>query len=272
MAKHIYLSGEELVKFNEKIAKYRVIDGELKVSMPTDARRARLLFSPVAWVKMFGLVDAFATEVQWHGTVERVNENTFFIEDIFVLPHEAGSATVISDQEEYEQALMDLPADVFLRNRFHGHSHVNMSVFPSGVDNTYRKNMINNFSATPSEDEDQFYIFLICNKKREISGQVFDLKYNALYETSDIQIDVDFGTHGSLNGFISDTKKIVKLSTPPVATSYKGDWYEEHGRRYNQHQYLNQSPTPKTETSSYPDVSFETQEEWQKQVLRSNKV
>lgn len=302
MARHIYPTEAELLEIQEKLRKQRGLDGEIKFSLSSDDRKVKVLFAPIAWAKMFKLVDDFTTEVQWHGLVSRLDETSFLIEDILVPPHEASAATVVSDQEEYEKWLEDLPIEVFLKNRFHGHSHVNMGVTPSGVDMGYRKNMINNFSTSPQEDEDQFYIFLICNKRREISGQVFDLTNNALYETNDIRLDVDLGGGTKLSDFIAEAKRVVTAPTTTSYTTQKGGtgWnynggYNGYGGYYGGAKYEDPPkslPNPKTdakpvtkntavkenkpenkqtsiETSRvYPDIPYEKDEEWLDRVFK----
>ena len=138
---------------------------------------------------MYALVHKYGTEVEWHGLVERKGEAEFLIKDILIFPHEVSSATVVSDQRCYEEWLDSLDDETFNACRFHGHSHVNMAVSPSGVDMTYRKNILGNF-ATPGAGDDYFYIFIITNKKGDISGEIYDLSNNALYATNEIEFSV----------------------------------------------------------------------------------
>ena len=133
---------------------------KLKFDSPADDRKAKIIFTPIAWKKMYALVYAFSSEVQWHGTVKRLDKSTFLITDILVFPHEVTGTTVVSDQKEYEDWLDSLNDETFNSLRFHGHSHVDMGVTPSGVDMNYRRNLLNNFGM-PNEESDLFYIFLI---------------------------------------------------------------------------------------------------------------
>lgn len=227
MAKKIFFSDEEINEFLKsaqatlveeclslKKRKFqsdqdKEITFKIKMNEPKNEQRATLLFSASTWAKMYALINTYATEVEWHGTVERVNKNTFCVKDILVFPHSVTGATVTSDQKEYEEWLDTLDNETFNKLRFHGHSHVNMGVTPSGVDMGYRKNVLNNFG-TPTEKTDHFYIFLIGNKKGETSGEIYDLQNNVLYGTSDIDIKVDLGNGEFLNTFLENAKPLVK--------------------------------------------------------------
>lgn len=195
MAKRIYCSDEDIRKFLEtatrelKQTKLHSEDIKVTFSAPHDDRKAKLVFTASAWVKMYALVHKYSTEVEWHGIVERLGETEFLVKDILIFPHEVSGATVTSDQACYEEWLDSLDDETFNACRFHGHSHVNMGVSPSGVDTAYRKRILGNF-ATPSEGDDYFYIFIITNKKGDISGEIYDLSNNALYGTTEITISV----------------------------------------------------------------------------------
>lgn len=187
----------------------REVTLKFKMSDICDNRKANIKFMPKAWIKMRSLVDSFSSEVQWHGTVIRKNENTFIVKDILIFPHEVTGTTVVSNQEGYEEWLNGLDDETFNACRFHGHSHVNMGVTPSGVDMNYRHNVLDNFGL-PSDTTDLFYIFLITNKRGETSAEIYDLQNNALYSTNEIAIDVVVGDDENLSEFISEAKSVVK--------------------------------------------------------------
>jgi len=186
-----------------------------------DHRKAILVFSQKAWIKMYALINNFQSEVEWHGTVERINASSFKISDILIFPHTATGATVTSNQQEYEAWLDSLDDDTFNALRFHGHSHVDMGVTPSSVDETYRNKVLNNFG-TPNDQTDLFYIFLIANKKGAISAEIYDLQNNALYDTEEIVIDVESDDDETLRDFVIEAKETVKTNTQ---TYYSGSGY-----------------------------------------------
>ena len=138
MAKPIYVPQDEATRIIEALRAqilnskcYGSID--IRQNFKSDDRCALLYFTPMAWIKMTALVSEFSTEVQWHGLVRRLSECEFEIYDILVPPHTVTAATVTSDQEKYSNWINGLDDETFNALRFHGHSHVNMPVSPSGL-------------------------------------------------------------------------------------------------------------------------------------------
>ena len=202
-----------------------------KLKEVKDDRKATITFSEKAWMKIFALVHTYSTEVEWHGVVERTAADAFYIEDVLIFPHKVTGATVISDQTEYEKWLDTLDNETFNALRFHGHSHVNMGVTPSGVDMTYRHNILNNFG-TPSETSDLFYIFLIFNKKGDISGEIYDLQNNALYSKSTTADEINIVVEDCdwLTEFLDEAKRVVTESYSGYSGgNYGGSNYGGYG-------------------------------------------
>lgn len=251
MSRRLFASPEEISAFinsaqtqliaeGEQLSKKRFQnekDGEVsftfKLKNQTDNKKAYLTFAPKAYLKMMALVINYSTEVEWHGLVQRVSENEFLISDILVFPHEVTSCTVVSTQKDYEEWLDSLDDETFNSLRFHGHSHVNMAVTPSGTDMNYRKNVINNFGI-PTQGDDYFYIFIILNKRGEISGEIYDLTNNSAYDTNEINILVQTDDDSYLSEFMSEARRVVK---------------EAHSVSYG---YYNSNTTPAV--SSAPQV------------------
>jgi hypothetical protein len=225
MAKPIYMTNDEVEKmvedFKTQLLKTKSFGSiNIKKTISSDARKATVRFTPEAWAMVNILVAGFDTEVQWHGCVRRVSENEFEIYDIIVPPHTVSAATVTSDDEKYSEWLNGLDDEVFNSLRFHGHSHVNMGCAPSGTDMTYRKNIVTQLpSATPDSTDDSFYIFLIFNKKGEWTGQIYDLKYNALYDTDEISVEVRIKENLTLKEFLAEAKKVAVKEQPKTQTS-----------------------------------------------------
>ena len=151
----------------------------LELLFDKDIKKPVVQLSVKAYIKMRMLINECNKEVAWHGTVSR-NDNVYTIEDIFVYPQEAASATVESDDEEYPKWCMQLPDEVINKLRFQGHSHVNMGVTPSSTD----LNNWNEFlSIIPDND---FYIFCISNKRGEYTWCLYDKQNNICFENKDI--------------------------------------------------------------------------------------
>lgn len=187
---------------------------EYKKTLNTEAK-ATLKFADSAYIKMSALVHNFSTEIAWHGIAERLDNNEYIIKDIIVYPQEVTGATVQADEEKYQKWLIELDDDTFNNLRMQGHSHVNMSTTPSGVDDALYEELLAQLS-----DED-FYIFLIWNKKGDKWINIYDMQKNILFETKDITVEVE----ALAEGFITEAKALVesrpvvtKAKTPPAST------------------------------------------------------
>lgn len=150
----------------------------------SEENKPAVVFTLAAYTKMNELITREVGEVGWHGTVTR-QDNTFLITDIVVYPQKVTGATVTTDEVEYGNWLhMDLTDEQINTLRFHGHSHVNFGVTPSGVDTTWYNQILQTLK------EDDYYIFMIKNKRGDIFIEIYDLKNNVIYETKDITIEV----------------------------------------------------------------------------------
>lgn len=149
------------------------------------AKKARIIVSYEAYMKINALIKTCSKEVGWHGLVTRVepgegNEDEVWFElyDIIVFPQTVTGASVTPDATEYALWLQSQPDEVFNDIRFHGHSHVNMGTTPSGTDTTYQDQLLDQVK--------DFYIFGIFNKKGAKNLVVYDVETNVLYENKDI--------------------------------------------------------------------------------------
>lgn len=149
--------------------------------------KAHITLTEQAWEKIKQLVDQCDKEVGWHGTVERTSKNEFTITDILVFPQTVTAATVTSDETKYTMWLMSQPDEVFNKLRFHGHSHVNMGVSPSGVDTKYQDDILKNLN--------DFYIFGIFNKREDNYLIIYDVTNNIVYEDKDIILHTPGGSY-----------------------------------------------------------------------------
>lgn len=224
----------ECVKeFIEALHNLRMTDGKIQYTkiLGMQNRRAKLFFTPNAWTKMQLLVKGFDKEVAWHGVAHRGENHDadeYIISDILVYPQEVTGTTVDTDQEEYEKWLCDLPDEVFNNLRMQGHSHVNMSTSPSGVDTTHQEKILQQL------DEDMFYIFLIWNKSNSSWIKIYDFAKNAMFESSDIDVRI-VGEDFNRGDFMKEARDLVKTPkttyTPgagansPYGSGYGGSYY-----------------------------------------------
>jgi hypothetical protein len=198
-----------------------------------------------AYRKIVALVTGFSDEVGWHGTVSRVGdincagENEFIIEDIFVYPQEVTDSTVNTDQMAYTDWLYKLDDKTFNKIRMQGHSHCNMGVSPSGVDNKHRQKILDQL------EKDMFYIFMIWNKSLSVHTLIYDMAQNILYEDEDV--DVKLIGDDDMDEFLADAK--AKVQKPGYKKSKTGakkqsglqleidDDFEEHENYRQQRLY-----------------------------------
>ena len=158
------------------------------LTIPENAKLPKIYVTAAAYVKMLELVRQSPIEISWHGLVKRdVETNTYLIYDILIFPQINSATTTTADEEGFAKWQTELIKDMNFPIedlRLHGHSHVNMNVFSSGVDDQYQEDILHKV-----EDGD-YYIFLIFNKKSEICALLYDYNQNILFESKDIYFDV----------------------------------------------------------------------------------
>ena len=177
-------------------------------------------FTDEAYDKMMALVNHFSTEIAWHGLVNRIDATHFEIYDIMVYPQTVTGANVETDQAKYQMWLMDPDIhsdEEFSHIRMQGHSHVNMATSPSGVDLSNQERMLDTFSA------DDYFIFLIWNKREEFSARVYDMKANVMYDEKDIKMVCGNNRYGD---FCAEAEKFLEKKTyPQYQTTLYGTSY-----------------------------------------------
>lgn len=144
--------------------------------------------SAEVYTKMYTLVHESPIEISWHGLVNRDKENDIYtIYDILMFPQINGPTTTATEDEEFAEWMTELIMDPeFPINdlRMHGHSHVNMQVFSSGVDDAYQKELI------AKVENDDYYLFLVLNKKQEMCVLLYDFNRQILFHTEDVEVRV----------------------------------------------------------------------------------
>lgn len=261
---------QALREFAEALLRMKMSDGKISYTRPLEdsSRRATVVFTPQAWMKMYMLIMRFNMEVAWHGVAARSEDpdkDEYIISDILVYPQKVSAATVETDQEEYESWLYSQPDEVFNNLRMQGHSHVNMSTSPSGVDTTHQGKIMSQL------EDDMFYIFMIWNKSMDKWIKVYDFAKNTMFETKDVDVRID-GEGWDLAGFITDAKDLVKSSAPTSCTgsgSYGSGYYGGgYGGGYYNGGYSHYTPPAKTaeQPKTEPPKAAEAQQPASKPV------
>lgn len=199
----------ELTEHINKLGRYT--DSEitfkinLKKEITTPTEKPTIYITSKAYLKMLMYILTTNTEIAWHGTVTRKN-NSFLISNVYLYPQTITNITVNTDQDTYQTWLAEIEDDNTVNNmRFQGHSHVNMSTSPSGVDTNLYKDILQTLT------KEDYYIFTIMNKKLEADWYIYDLKTNTLYENTDINIVVlDDTQHNLLENIAEEKAKYCK--------------------------------------------------------------
>lgn len=202
------LRQKALKEFQEKIFNERFSDTKINFSFNlqnntlTENSKAIVNIRPEAWLKMWSLVASESGEIGWHGLVEKKADRIFEITDIILYPQFVTGTTVQTDDVGYGNWLhKELSDDEINALRFHGHSHVNMSTVPSGVDTTWYNDILQGLS------DDDFYIFAILNKREDVFIEIYDLASNTIYEKNDIVINVIMEDNNYLQNWVTQSKK-----------------------------------------------------------------
>ena len=183
-----------------------------KIEKPPEEKKAKVVFTPIAWVKMNELVKEFSSEVAWHFLAKRDEQDPmkFIMYDVIVYPQQVTGATVEMDEIEYGKWLMNLDDDILNHIRGQGHSHVNLGVFASTTDLDHQNKIV---SLMTPESENPFYCFVIINKKGDIHFDLYDIENNIVYEDKDVRFFV-YDQNNDIVAFIDDAKQIVCKPQP----------------------------------------------------------
>lgn len=180
-----------------------------------------------AYVKMRHLVDKTSTEIGWFGTVTKVDSlpNTYIIDDILVYPQTVSGATCEQDEGKMFEFEMSLTTDQVNRKRFQGHSHVNMGVTPSGVDENFYKDLLTQVT--------DYFIILVTNKHNAYHVRFYDVENNILYTDVPIHLMLDDGTEintwyeeeaNKLRTLVSQTQRPVNSNVAGSMLSFSSKY------------------------------------------------
>jgi hypothetical protein len=135
-----------------------------------------IIMTYTVYRKITELVKIVMDEVSWFGTIHMSEDGvSIIIDDIYVPKQEVSGASVHftpDDQAVFYQVILNLPTgmDIVNRMKFWGHSHVNMGVGPSTIDET----QMTSFSEDNTDGEFPFILMGIFNKRGEAR---FDIHY-----------------------------------------------------------------------------------------------
>jgi cation transport regulator ChaC len=146
----------------------------------------RVIFSQKAikWIK--AMVEVHSTEVGWYNLVDKLDDNTYYIRDLFYPDHDLATGTTCEISAKGEADVMNYLVN---NNREEdigkiscwGHSHVNMGVGPSGQDDAQILKLL--------ERGGDFFIRIIVNKKNVINVAVYDRVNNIVFTGLTFEIE-----------------------------------------------------------------------------------
>ena len=176
-----------------------------------------IYISANAYVKMRMLVDQMSTEVGWYGTVTKCPglQETYVIEDILVYPQKVTGATCEQDETKMFDFEMSLTTEQVNTKRFQGHSHVNMGVTPSGVDEQFYQDLLTQVN--------DYFIICITNKKNDYTVRFYDVENNILYTDLELKVLLDDGTDTN-NWFTLVKDQVANKSVVTVDPNKPGNF------------------------------------------------
>lgn len=190
--------------FEAALSKLRASDGKISFTRTLNKvdKKAKIVFSEIAWYKMQAIIRENDKEVGWHGLVHRdIDSDEYYIYDIIIYPQIVTGVNIDPDQVEYQNWLVR--QEHFEDIRMQGHSHVNMGTSPSSVDLNFYSEIISQLK------DDMFYIFVIWNKRGEKTIKIYDFAKNVLFETADCTIEIANDGLG-IQDIIAESKAMVK--------------------------------------------------------------
>lgn len=167
-----------------------------------------LLISAKSFNKMQAVVAACNVEIGWYGFIQELQNNVFYLTDIFVPSQQLVSGATCTIKEEGDNAAIDWEdemrkeyGDGFIR--LWGHSHVDMGVNPSGQDITQFRELKKNLP---------YYFRLIMNKKG-VLGITFSA-FGYEIEISSWEVEPDTSVLEWATEVVSEAKKYSEKNTP----------------------------------------------------------
>lgn len=231
MAKRIRLSKKQqkamVREYAASLAKRTLIDAGWSASKDFEFDnkvKPVIKFTEKALLIIKELVSQCEKEIAWNGLVNYdAGTNTYEVYDILIFPQVVTGTSVNVDETKYAMWLASLTNEQLAHMRFHGHSHVNMGVTPSGIDTGYQNEML-------QMQIKDYYIFMIFNKRGDMNACIYDVENNVAYENKDIIIESESQLNpykDLVKGWIEDYVSApapVSYTRPYNGQQYPGYW------------------------------------------------
>ena len=165
----------------QKVIKYETWQKLYGFKEPEE--KLRIYYTPEAYAKSIKLVNSHPLEIGWNMVVKPYKDG-YKVYDIFVYPQKVSPAYVSVDLGNYGLWKSSLKDDTEANLNGQAHSHVNMSTYPSFVDNGQQQGEI-------KTKKHGFYLFQIWNKRGEINSFFYDIDNGLFYDNDNITITVE---------------------------------------------------------------------------------
>ena len=201
----------------------------------TEVKKPIVYMMANTYLKMLEYVMKCDTEIAWHGTVKRGEgdkKHIFFIKDVYLYPQKIAAATVQVDDTKYTQWSDAQDAETFNNRRFQGHSHVDMNAIYSGTDEANKREFLQDLL------DDDYYIFLVTNKRQEHNFEVYDLAQNIIFENKDIDFRVYLNENTLLESIDDEMNNYLTKPTynfTPATSFYKSPTIPSYGSKTKQY-------------------------------------
>ena len=197
--------------------------------IPKDIKKPVLKITVEAYMRMVQLVLTSPVECSWHALAKRdIENNSYLIYDVLVFPQINSATSTTTDEKDFAewQTKLILDPNFPIEDlRVHGHSHVNMNVFSSGIDDKYQKDLL-----TKVDNED-YYIFLIMNKKMEICIFIYDFLQQVMFDKTDIRFEIIDSEGRDIRTWALDELEqnaITERYTPKSSFKHSATVFEEN--------------------------------------------
>lgn len=164
-------------------------------------KKLKIYYSTKAYIRTIELVKAHPVEIGWNMMMTAFKDG-YRVENIFVYPQKVSSAYISVDLPRYGMWKASLDNRIEARLNGQGHSHVNMSTFPSCVDITQQHDEI-------LSKGHGYYFFQIWNKRNEVNSFFYDITNKIYYTNDDIEIVLE-----DSDEFVEDSFRMVYQEKP----------------------------------------------------------
>lgn len=167
----------------------RPVGAGLTIDLLNNKQWPKVTLTPEAHGKMWALIQACDIEVGWLSTCLKTATGDFVIDDVFVPGQRctAASTTITKDGEAglLDTLLREKKYDSINRLGCWGHSHVNMSVFASIVDET----QTDAYLKKRQEQKHDYFIRVIANKRGDFFCSLYRLDAEVVLHHPPLQVE-----------------------------------------------------------------------------------